>query len=170
MKPVRSILGICLVSIFCIAGCIQETGSRSYVNSEYGFSFNPPPGWVEIETDVPPIAVWFSPEKPSNVSLIVDAPFSLSEGRALSTFADQVEEELAEQGMNYSLVFRDWRSISDAQAYEIVYLVEQEGTLEYVKQVAVLKTRTVFLITFSAPYTVSESYLPVVDQSIESFL
>ena len=163
-------LGVVMACVLLLSGCVEESPQRSYTSSEYGFSLNPPLGWQEIVNEVPTIAVWFSPEKPSDVSLIVDAPFSLSEGRALSTFADQVEEELAEQGMNYSLVFRDWRSISDAQAYEIVYLVEQEGTLEYVKQVAVLKTRTVFLITFSAPYTVSESYLPVVDQSIESFL
>lgn len=153
-----------------VSGCVEESPQRSYTSSEYGFSLDPPSGWQEIENDLATIAVWFSPEKSSNVSLIVDVPFSLSEGRALSTFADEVEEELAEQGMNYSLVFRDWRSISNAQAYEIVYLVEQDGTTVYVKQVAVLKTRTVFLITFSAPYTVSESYLPVVDQSIESFL
>jgi hypothetical protein len=170
MKPVRSILGISLVSIFLVTGCIQEKESRSYVNSEYGFSFNPPAGWQEIENEVPTIVAWFSPEKSSNVSLIIDVPFSLSEGRSLSTLADQVEEELTEEGVNYSLVFRDWRSISNAQAYEIVYLVEQNGTMEYVKLVAVQKTRTVFLITFTAPSSVSGSYLPVVEQSIESFL
>jgi hypothetical protein len=169
MKKVKSILGIGVVSIFIFTGCIQQTASQSYTNSIYGFSLNPPIGWQQIENELPNVAVWFAPENISNVSLIVAVPFSLSEGRALSTFADQVEENLSESSMNYTILYRDWRSIPNIQAYEIAYSHEANGSLEYTKQVAVLKTRTVFLITFTAPSTLSNSYLTDFDHCIDSF-
>ena len=97
-------------------------------------------------------------------------PFTLSEGLALSIFADQTEENLIESGVEYSIVHRDWRSISQLQAYEVAYSYEQDGITKYVKQVAVLRTRTVFLITFTALDALAEQYLTDVDQSIETFM
>ncbi len=94
----------------------------------------------------------------------------LSEGRALSTYADEIVEDLSERGVNFSVLNRDWRSIPYRKAYEIAYTYEQDGLVEYVKQVAVLRTRTVFLITFTAPSTLSAQYLEEVDQSIDTFM
>ena len=170
MKPVFVILGIILLGLVLVSGCTQPNASRSYTNETYGFSFDPPEGWQQIDSELTTVAVWFSPQNSSNVSFIVGVPFSLEEGRALSTFADQVEEGLLESGLNYSILYRDWRPIPNAQAYEIAYVHEQDGVMEYVKQVAVLKTRTVFLITFFAPTTVSASYLTEVDRSIDTFM
>jgi hypothetical protein len=170
MRNVRSILGIGFVCIFFITGCIQHTVSRAYTNEIYGFSMDPPAGWQQIENALPNVAVLFAPDNFSNVSLTIGVPFSLSEGRALSTFADQVEENLSESGMNYTILYRDWRSVSDAQAYEIAYSYKQNGIKIYTKQVAMLKTRTVFLITFTAPIELSNFYLTDVNQSIDSFM
>jgi hypothetical protein len=136
----------------------------------YGFSLDPPSDWQQIENEDPNIAVRFIPRNSTNVSLIFAVPFSLSEGRALSTFADQTEENLSENGVNYSIVNRDWRSISQLQAYEIAYIYDQNGIKEYVKQVMVLRTRTVFLITFTAPEALAAQYLTEIDQCIETFM
>lgn len=171
MKKVLSILGLSLLCIFLLAGCTQQhTASRSYTNSVYGFSLDPPSGWQQIENEEQNIAVRFIPGNSTNVSLIFAAPFSLSEGRAISTFADQTEENLLESGVNYSIVNRDWRSISQLQAYEIAYTHDQNGTIEYVKQVMVLRTRTVFLITYTAPDSIAAQYLTEIDQCIETFM
>jgi hypothetical protein len=172
MKKVFSILGLNLLCILLLAGCTQHTtpAPRAYTNDFYGFSFDPPGEWKQIDTDDNAIAVRFSPENISEVSLIVALPFTLSEGRALSTFADQTEENLLESGVEYSIVYRDWQTISQLQAYEIAYTYEQNDGTEYVKQVAVLKTRTVYLITFTAPELLATQYLTEVDQSIGTFL
>jgi len=169
MKKAKNILGICL-SIFLIAGCVQQTTPRLYTNSTYGFSLNPPAGWQELENKPPNVAVLFAPQNSTNISLIIAVPFMLSEGLSLSTFADQTEENLLASGVEYSIVTRDWRTISQLQAYEIAYTYEQNGTIKYVKQVAVLRTRTVFLITFTAPEPLAIPYVTKVDQSIETFL
>ncbi len=151
MKKKLCILGLNILCILLLAGCTQQqTVSRSYTNSMYGFSFDPPSGWQQMENEDQNIVVQFTPGNATNVSLIVAVPFTLSEGLALSIFADQTEENLIESGVEYSIVHRDWRSISQLQAYELAYSYEQDGITKYVKQVAVLRTRTVFLITFTA--------------------
>ncbi len=163
------VIGIFVVGVLLFGGCVEQPVTRSY-NNKYGFSLDPPSGWQQIETNLSTVAVWFSPENSSNVSLIISVPFSLLEGQGLSTFADQVEEELSENEGNYSILHRGWRSISTMQAYEIEYLYKREGVMEFVKQVEVLKTQTVFLITFFAPALVFNQYLTDVDRSIDSFL
>jgi hypothetical protein len=159
-----------LCGTLLLSGCTEQSTHRSYTNAVYDFSLDPPEGWQQIENELPNIAVWFSPVNLLTVSLIVEVPFMLGEGRALSTIADQVEENLSENGMNYTILYRDWRSISNLQAYEIAYTYEQNEVEEYVKKVAVLRTQTVFLITFTAPYELSSRFLTEVDQSIDSFM
>jgi hypothetical protein len=157
-------------SLVLLEGCTEQLTNRSYTNTMYSFSFDPPAGWQQTQSKSPDVAVCFIPEDSSNVLLTIGVPFPLGEGRALSTFADQVEQNLSESGLNFTVLFRDWRSIPNLQAYEIIYTYEQDGAREYVKQVAVLRTRTVFLITFTAPDTVVLQYLTAVDQSIDTFL
>lgn len=111
MRKIVSILGIGLVSISLLAGCTQQNVYRSYTNRMYGFSLSPPTGWQHVENESPNVAVWFAPANFSNASLIFGVPFSLSEGRALITFADEVEENLSASGMNYTIVHRDWRTM-----------------------------------------------------------
>ena len=169
MKRFYCLLGCEFICLFVLSGCLQETADRSYTNDVYGFSLNVPVGWQEIDTSLPDIAVVFSPQNSSNVSLKIGIPFTIGEGRALSTYADQVEENLSESGVNYTILFRDWRSLSQLQAYEIAYWYDVDGTQRYVKQVAILRTRTVFLITFAAPLSASGQYVDEVDESIDSF-
>jgi len=163
------VLGVLLVVFILIAGCIEQVSKRSYTNTVYGFSLNPPVGWHSVENESSDVAVRFTPFNYSNVSLRITPPFSLSEGRALSTFADEAEENLSESGMNYTIVYREWRAMDGANAYEIVYSYEQSGTVQRVKQVAVQITRTVFLITFTAPSNLYIQYITGVNLCIDSF-
>ena len=84
-------------------------------------------------------------------------------------FADQVEENLSESGMNYTIVYREWRAMDRAQAYEIVHSYEQSSTVQRVKQVAVQITRTMLLITFTAPSNLYLQYITGFDLCIDSF-
>jgi hypothetical protein len=169
MKKQGFVLGVFLIVFVLIAGCAEQVSKRLYTNTVDGFSLDPPLGWHNVENESSDVAVRFTPFNYSNVSLRITPPFSLSEGRALSTFADEIEENLSESGMNYMIVYRDWRAMEGAQAYEIVYSYKQDGTTQQIKQVAVLKTRLVFLITFTAPSDLHIQYVTGVDQCIDSF-
>jgi hypothetical protein len=109
------VFGVLLVVFVLVAGCAEQVSKQSYTNTRYGFSLNPPMGWQGVENESSDVAVRFSPTNYSNVSLLITPPFSLSEGRALSTFADEVEENLSESGMNYTIVYREWRAMDGAQ-------------------------------------------------------
>jgi len=170
MKKIHAVLGAVLVCALLICGCTGQNMHRSYTNATYGFSLDPPVGWQSVENGSVDEAVRFTPANQSNVSLVFAVPFSLSEGRALSNFADEVEENLSASGMNYTITYRDWRTMDGAKAYEIVYSYEQGSTIIRVKQVAVLKTRTVYLVTFTAPYDLYIQYINAVDRCIDSFI
>jgi hypothetical protein len=172
MKKVLYILSCGVFCILFLSGCTQQTQppSRSYSNGFYSFSFDPPASWHQVVTNDSSVAVQFSPENSSNVSLYVAVPFILSEGLSLSTFADQTEENLIESGAQFTVLHRDWGLSAQYPTYELSYSYEQNGTTNYVKQVAILRTRTVFLMTFTAPGAVVDQYLAQVNQSIETFL
>ena len=161
----------CLLCCFLLAGCTKQTQppSREYINGLYSFSLDPPTGWQQIPELDPSIAVQFSPVNTSEVSVYIAVPFTLSEGRSLSTFADQTEENLIASGAEFTILHRDWGINSQLPTYELEYSYTQNGTTKYVKQVAFLRTRTVFLITFTAPESLVDQYLPLVNQSIETF-
>lgn len=169
MKKIYAVFGVVLTCVLLIGGCTEQNTHRSYTNTAYGFSLSPPTGWQSSENGITGEAVRFTPVNQSNVSLVVGTPFSFSEGRALSTFADEVEENLSESDMNYTVAYREWRALEGAKAYEIVYSYEQGSTTRRVKQVAVLRIRTVYLITFAAPYDLYIQYINTVDQCIDSF-
>jgi hypothetical protein len=165
-------LSLCFLFIVFLMGCTQQTQAptRIYSNGFYDFSFDPPTGWHQVATNNSSTAVQFSPDNSSNVSLYVAVPFTLSEGRSLSTFADQTEENLIASGAEFTILHRDWGLSARYPTYELAYSYEQNGTRNYVKQVAILRTRTVFLMTYIAPGPVADQYLAMVNQSIETFL
>jgi hypothetical protein len=172
MKKVLSFILFSILYMVLLTGCTQqiELPSRTYTNSFYDFSLNPPSSWGQIVNDDSSVAVQFSPENTTNVSLYIAVPFTLSEGRSLSTFADQTEENLLESGAEFTILHRDWGEISQLPTYELAYSYLQNGMTEYVKQVTILRTRTVFLITFTAPEPLANQYLTEVNQSIGTFL
>jgi hypothetical protein len=170
MKKIFFLLGVFLVVLLFCSGCTTPVSQRSYTNAVYGFSLNPPAGWSVVESESPMIAVRFVAPKLSNASLVVDAPIMVSEGRALSTYADQLEETFSENTVNFSVMSRQGKTIGGLDAYEIVCSYEDNHTVFQVKQVAVVKTRTVFIITFVASSERYDTYNAVVDGCIDSFI
>ena len=170
MKQYFVVLGCVVTILVLFIGCTQQSAHRGYSNVLYGFSMDPPVGWTSVENESVDVVVRFTPLNETSVSLLVEPPVILSEGLALSTFADTVEENLSASGMNYTMVYREWRSIPGVTAYEIAYSYEEGKTVQRVKQVAIQRTRTVFLVTFTAPSALYIRYLTSVDQSIDTFL
>lgn len=171
MRKLFCLLGILLVLLVFCSGCTTTVSQRSYTNTTYGFSLDPPTGWSVVENVSPMAAVRCAPPGESNdASLAVDAPVILSEGLALSTFADHLEELFSENTKNFSVVSRGETAIGGLNAYEITCFYEVNQTVFHLKQVAVLKTRTVFIITFVAMSDLYSTDIAAVDECIDSFL
>ena len=170
MKKTFVLLGVLLVVLLFCSGCTTQVSQRSYTNTVYGFSLNSPLGWSVVENESPTIAVRFAAPELNNGSLVVDAPIMIGEGRALSTYADQLEETLSENTVNFSVLSRQEKTIGGLDAYEIVCSYEDNHTVFQIKQIVVLKTRTVFIITFVASSERYDTYSAVVDGCIDSFI
>jgi len=155
------ILGMC--------GCTEITIDREYINYEYGFALNPPEGWVVAENETDESVVRFYSPQRNDVYINISKPYRLDIGLALSTFADDIEQVYHEIMDNFTVAHRDWRDIEGLNAYEIVYSYDEDDLSMKAKQVAVTKTRTVFLIAFIATNESYDEYISFVNQSIDSF-
>jgi hypothetical protein len=162
--------GIAFIVFLCVlSGCLKVEITREYINQEYGCALDPPSGWQVCESEKNDTIITFSTSDCSEARLTIFKPYTLSMGLALSTFADDIEETLPEQVDNFSVLFRDERTIGGFQGYEIVYAYCENGSSLKAKTVGVLKTRTVFLLSFVVPEFCFDSMLEVVDESMDSF-
>jgi hypothetical protein len=162
---------VCLVlSFLLLSGCTTQTVvKRAYQNATYGFSLDPPTGWQRFENESTTVAVRFTPGD-QNVSLIVAPPVSLGEGRALSTVADQLVDVFSQSTVDFTVVERNWTTVGGLTAYTLIGSYRENGSLSMIEQVAVLQTRTVYVVLFSAPEQQFTQYRSVVNQSIASFI
>jgi hypothetical protein len=172
-KPVFVVCVFLLVVM--LSGCTQQQQKpveRSYTNTRYGFSLNPPAGWEAFENETPYAAVRFSPVNVSNVSLVVAPPVTLDEGRALSTYADQFVETYSDPNIThyFTVESEGFFQIGNLNAYRLLCSFQQAGNFVMLEHVAIQKTRSVYIVLFTVPYYSYPSYSDAVNQSIASFL
>lgn len=167
---IKVVLIVCIfLLILSLSGCTQIDIDREYINTEYGFALNPPEGWNVTENVTEAVGAYFSPPLRNDVCLNISKPYRLDIGLALSVFADDIEEQYPEIVDNFTVVYRDWRDIEGLTAYEIVYTYDEDYTSIKAIQVAVVKSRTVFLISFTATNESYDEFISPVNQSIDSF-
>ena len=159
---------LCFSGFLLLSGCTEISSSERYIDEEHGFAMDPPETWQEFHTEDSQ-AVSFSPEQSTATTLSVSLPMILSEGLAVSVFADTVEEQYPTRYDNYTTISRDWRTHPSHTAYEIVCSYTEDGVEKLEKRVAIQNRRTVFLLTFAAPKTLYDQYITAVDASIDSF-
>lgn len=155
---------VCLATI----GCLKTASYGTYTNNRYGFTLDPPQEWSIKENYSETEAVRFTPEQ-TNVTFSISPPIHLDQGLALSIFADQREETMPQQYTNYTTLYRDWRTIDGLNAYESISSYRENETMMKSLQVAVQKSQTVFLLTFTVPQPQYDKTLSLVNQSIDSF-
>jgi hypothetical protein len=164
---------VLIVSVFLLilglSGCTQIEIDREYINIEYGFALDPPEGWSTAENVTEEVVACYSPPLRNDICLNISKPLRLDIGLALSVFADDIEEQYPEIVNNFTVVYRDWRNIEGLTAYEIVYTYNEDDISMKAKQVAVSKSRTVFLISYIATNESYDEFISPVNQSIDSF-
>lgn len=167
---IKVVLIVCVfLLILSLSGCTQIEIDREYINTEYGFALDPPEGWKVAENVTEEVITRFSPPLRDDVYLNISKPYRLDIGLALSVFADDIEEQYPEIVDNLTVEYRDWRDIEGLTAYEIVYKYDEDDTSIKAIQVAVVKSRTVFMISYTATNESYDEFLFPVNQSIDSF-
>lgn len=158
-----------LVLAIALSGCTQENEKNPYyVNQEYGFEIIPPAGWTINENTTDPVK-FFCPDKNEyQINVAVKAPVTINES------LDKVGEQLIEYYSqtyfkNFVLISSDQRTINNISAFEIVYSQGLEPNLIQQKQVLFERNETIISVTYTSLVVTYDSYISVVDTSINSF-
>jgi hypothetical protein len=158
-----------LILAIALSGCTQENGKNPYyMNQEYGFEIIPPVGWTVNENTTDPVK-FFCPDKNEyQINVAVKAPISINES------LDQAGEQLIEfysqtYFKNFVLISSSQRTINNISAFEIVFSQGLEPNLIQQKQVLFERNGTIISVTYTSLVVTYDTYISVVDPSINSF-
>jgi hypothetical protein len=184
-KPRKSKLKIAiLVIIFVIIGIVisasysmlnnqnelDKLKGLGYTNTNFRFGLNPPAGWSINETTTGAFGVYFVNHN-TTASLAVYAPYSLSGGETLQSYAMNDVESFRTNINDFSLISSVSKTINGLNAYEIVYT----GTIgtSFVKQsqTYIEKDGHMIIAVYTGnPPSSFDLNLLTVDQSINSII
>ncbi len=172
MKKQLFIVGITVLLIAVgLSGCTDkqqaDISSLDYSNSQYGFGFNPPEGWVEQEANYSFIAY-----SPPNLQPLESVMFTVEQAESLDdiySYADMAVLFIESQPVN-SIVSRSERKVNNMNAYEIVYTGDFGWFVQKTKYVYIQKTLlTHFLVIFSSPDYLYDEYNSDFEECLSSF-
>jgi hypothetical protein len=149
---------------------LDKLKSLGYTKIEFRFGLNPPVGWSVNETTTGAFGVYFT--NPNNTaSLAIFAPYSLSGGKTLQSYAMNDVESFRTTINDFSLISSISKTINGLNAYETVYT----GTIgtSFVKQsqIYIEKDGHMIIAVYSGnPPSSFDLNLPTVDQSINSII
>lgn len=152
---------------------------EAYVNHTYGFSINPPNGWTVDESGTFETVVIFSGplilETGGNINIQITAGTT---NTTLDQFISADKSQLASLLANFHLVSESSRNVSGLDCYELVITwtyvpggnVSDMHTFNVKqKQVVFIENGKGYIITFTAPPTNYDSYLPAFEESLQTF-
>lgn len=164
------------------AGCLDEneTGNNDtdplegleYQNTEYGFGLNPPKNWTLDEDDSYGVVRFYGPiidEYQLNIGITEPADLG---GEDFETAVESLKQYYETIFPNYTLLNMNPTTINSMNAYEIVHTYNITDVVELKikqKQVLIEKDSMVYTITFSASVDSYQTYISIVDESINSF-
>lgn len=162
-----------LLMLFTVAisGCMDEGNKPTlgYVNEEYGFGLNPPEGWIVNEQTYDPVKFFCPDQNDYQVHIVINRPVNLNQ--TLEEIANELLERYEESYFkNFSLISRTPRTINNMSAYELVYTEGKEPNMLQHKQILYQKDEIVFTLTYNSLVRTYDTYISVVDESIDSFM
>ena len=173
---------ICMVilGIFLLTGSIDITtnaeesnvSNSGYFNEEYGFVLNPPEDWIIDDPDLlGSIVRFYGPtEDEFTMNLGIDKIFASEAGETLNSFVEQQIIALyPDLFTDFSIVSSKTRTINGMNAYEIVYTFTQDSSGIKQKQILIEKNDVIYTLIYSASPNSYDSYVSVIEPSVNSF-
>jgi hypothetical protein len=170
-----------LLSIFVIAllitpaislhsiGLASGQSSDVYHNEKYGFSIQPPSGWIVVEPGLAGTIVQFLGPIEDNHVVSFNIVTEDALGLALNEYVYASKQNMAQNFTNFELLSEGSRTIGGRDAYEIVYTFTMGVKDLKAKVVLLLKDSRAYVITYGGFQDNYDGYLPAFESSIESF-
>jgi hypothetical protein len=157
-------------------GCLPTPGNFStYYNSTYGIIFQSPDGWKKVEilsSDYTFIEFTSPPPPASNAAgaqVVISVEKRLGNVTTLQQYGEAVDKFLHLALGNFSSTKPISTTLSGQPAMIRVFDVKQPTSLVTIAQVFTVKDGKAYAITYTAPSSRYSSYLPTVQQIINSF-
>jgi hypothetical protein len=184
MKALELITSVTIVSLlltlFFSAPAFCAVSPEAYVNRTHGFSINPPSGWVVNDTGVsPPLVVTFYgpviPETSGKININIGVETT---SLTLNQYIAASKSQYASVFLNFNLVSESNRNIGGLDGYELVFTwtymsgANVSNTHAFnvkQKQVLFVEKGKAYVITFTASPANYDSYLPVFEESLQTF-
>jgi hypothetical protein len=161
------LVALTVLAVSQVAAGAGESASR-YVDSQYGYSFEPPAGWTR-KTDMPrPYVAFLGPmESGSQVNLcIYSAPAA---HKSFGQYVKDAKETISKRSdMRLQSDRRDKLAGVPAQLFQS--LVTARGFEPAIsRQVVAVRGDVGYIVAFTAPPQAYKKYVPVFDKVIASF-
>jgi outer membrane protein assembly factor BamB len=138
-----------------------------YIDPVYGFSIKPPTSWSQLR-NLSPYTVEFKDYTELHIMSIV----VVSTSQTLMGFISSLKNSFKDYYDNYAIVSENTRKIGDLTGYEIVkWQATNSGSDSYfeTKELVFVDNGKAYGIMCLAPVSDYESYLPIFEQSLQTF-
>lgn len=151
---------------FSIAFVLLVTVTTAYTNSQYGFSIDPPAGWIVDNSQKGVLIAFKDINSASNININVNNTM----GFGLDDFVSATKLGLIKEGSeyNYQLTSEERTKVADRDARTLVYDSEFKGVKLRQKIIFLVDQNYWYFITFTIPAASYDKYLPVLDDSLKT--
>jgi hypothetical protein len=158
-----------ILLVLILGGCTQDNIDDSrYINQNYGFTIIPPKDWIVNENTIDPVKFFCPDQNEYQINVAVKEPITSNE--TVGTLGEQLIERYSTSYFkNFTLIFSNQTTINGLNAFDLVYSEGQEPNMLQHKQVLFEKNKKIFSVIYTSLVVTYETYISVVDQSINSF-
>jgi hypothetical protein len=160
---------ILFLAAMALSGCTQVSENNlRYINQKYGFEIIPPAGWITNENTQDPVKFFCPDQNDYQINLAIKEPITTNE--TLLNVSEQLIEHYSQTYFkNFLLISSNQRTINGLNTYELVYSEGQEPNMLQHKQVLFEKNKKIYSLAYTSLVDTYDTYISVVDQSINSF-
>ena len=157
-----------IATLVVLLVCVSVSSVQAYTNDKYNFSIDPPSGWTIDDTQTVAAVIFYGPVG-EGVSMNIEVE-SLPTPMTLEQYISAVKQLLPTFFSNYELLSEGTRGeINEVEAYELVYTFTQGSIDVKAKQVALVKDKKAYVISYGGTPTGYQEYLPAFEASVETF-
>ena len=160
----RNIMKYCIG--FSIAFVLLVTVTTAYTNSQYGFSIDPPSGWIVDNSQKGVLIAFKDTNSASNININVNNTM----GFGIDDLVSATKLDLTRLGSeyNFQLISEEGTKVADRDARVLVYESVFKGLKVRQKIIFLIDQDHWYIFTLTIPAASYNKYLPILEDSLKT--